>query len=148
MGDLHYGDSTSTDEAVRQALYDDVLALSKPGQLFREVPCPYIYDDHDFCGNNSDSTSTGATAAKAAFRARVPVPVASSSGNPNYYSFAYGRVRFIVTDLRSARSPVVQDDDGDHAKDVVQGRAGRGGGSESGHRVGQHRALAGNDGQQ
>jgi hypothetical protein len=106
MGDMHYADSTSTDEAVRQALYDDVLALSKPGQLFREVPCPYIYDDHDFCGNNSDSTSTGATAAKAAFRARVPVPVASGAGGANYYSFVYGRVRFIVTDLRSARSPV------------------------------------------
>jgi phosphodiesterase/alkaline phosphatase D-like protein len=106
MGDIHYADSTSTDEAVRQALYDDVLALSKPGQLFREVPCPYIYDDHDFCGNNSDSTSTGAAAAKASFRARVPVPVASGAGGANYYSFVYGRVRFIVTDLRSARSPV------------------------------------------
>jgi alkaline phosphatase D len=106
MGDMHYADSTSTDEAVRQALYDDVLALSKPGQLFREVPTAYIYDDHDFCGNNSDSTTTGGTAAKAAFRARVPVPVASSAGNPNYYSFSYGRVRVIVTDLRAARSPV------------------------------------------
>ncbi|MDQ3111405.1 MAG: alkaline phosphatase D family protein [Bacteroidota bacterium] len=107
MGDLHYGDPNSaTDINVHRNMYESQV-LSKPAAaaFFKEVPIDYVWDDHDFSGNNSDSTSAGKANARQAYREYVPhYPLAAGNGNAAiYHSFTIGRVRFILTDLRSDR---------------------------------------------
>jgi hypothetical protein len=62
----------------------------------------YVWDDHDFCGNNSDTTSIGRDTARAVYRERVPHYPLGSAGGTIAQAFTIGRVRFIITDQRSA----------------------------------------------
>ncbi|MGE3284141.1 MAG: alkaline phosphatase D family protein [Alphaproteobacteria bacterium] len=112
VGDLHYMDSTTTNDETRQDLYDMVFASGPQADLYRLVPTAYMTGDHDFCGDASHATSTGRDSAVRAFRARVPAPfVLNGATDPLYYAFDVGRVRLIFTDQRSARtSPTAPDD--------------------------------------
>lgn len=106
MGDLHYRDINSTSiYAYREAYEVEVLSKEAAAKLFREVPIVYIWDDHDFAGNDSDADFIGKAAARLAYQEYVPhYPLTAGSGNvPVYQSFTVGRVRFIITDLRSER---------------------------------------------
>ncbi|MEO5643513.1 MAG: alkaline phosphatase D family protein [Bacteroidia bacterium] len=107
MGDLHYGDpNAATDINVHRNMYDSlVLSKARAAAFFREVPIDYIWDDHDFSGNNSDSTAAGKANARQAYRDYVPhYPLPAGNGNAAiYHAFTIGRVRFILTDLRSDR---------------------------------------------
>ena len=74
--------------------------------------------DHDFAENNSDGDSDGAPAAATVFRSHVPHPslpadarhgggdMSVQAARSVHYAFSIGRVRFLVTDLRSQRSSV------------------------------------------
>lgn len=104
MGDIQYWDSTSTSVATRRGLFDTYLALAKAASFHRGLNVVYTYDDHDTAGDNCYSASTGMAAARDTFREIVPVPANSAAGGHNGYSFIYGRVKFIVPDLRSQRS--------------------------------------------
>ena len=102
MGDLHYSDTNSTVAEDYRMNYDNVLGHAVQGPLFRSMPVVYTWDDHDFAGNDSDSTATGRTTARAAYRERVPhYPIGPTDGTIGQ-AFTIGRVRFIMTDLRSA----------------------------------------------
>jgi len=102
-GDLHYHDTNSTVVDDYRANYDSVLNQPNQAALFRSVPLAYMWDDHDFGGNDSDSTFVGQDAARAAYKERVPhYPIASTAGGTMAQSFTIGRVRVIMTDLRSA----------------------------------------------
>lgn len=107
LGDLHYSDINTNDAALYEAAYDAVLASPRQRRLYQSVPTFYMWDDHDYGPNNSDGTAPGRTAAVTTFRRRVPHPPTVETGATDapYYSFVYGRCRFIVTDLRSMRSP-------------------------------------------
>lgn len=104
MGDLHYGDPNSDSIDIHRSMYE-TLVLSQPraAALFKEVPLNYVWDDHDFSGNNSDSTALGKENAWQAYREYVPHYFLPSGNAAIYHSFVAGRVRFIITDQRSDR---------------------------------------------
>ncbi|MEM6336194.1 MAG: alkaline phosphatase D family protein [Bacteroidota bacterium] len=112
-GDLHYEDIARDDEAVFQAAYEQALAAPRQSDLYRSVPAVYMWDDHDFGPNNSDSTSPSRRASRLAYRQVVPhYPLPAGDGaDPVYHAFWYGRIRFIVTDLRSEKTPPGAPDD-------------------------------------
>jgi phosphodiesterase/alkaline phosphatase D-like protein len=113
MGDFHYEDILENDPARFRSAYEKVLASPPQARLYREVPIAYVWDDHDFGGNDSDSRSPGRPAARATYREYVPhYPLAAGSGGgPIYQSFQAGRLYFIVTDERSERTPRTAADD-------------------------------------
>lgn len=111
MGDLHYVDTNTTVADDYRANYDSVLNQPNQSAFYRGVPMAYTWDDHDFCGNNSDTTFVGRDTARAVYRERVPhYPLAPNAGSTIAQAFTIGRVRVIMTDLRSgADSPTKAD---------------------------------------
>jgi alkaline phosphatase D len=104
LGDLHYDDISTNNQSLFQTAYDQVFKSSRQSRLYREVPAVYVWDDHDYGANNSDGTSASKPAAATVYRSRVPhYPLEEATGI--YHSFDVGRVRFIITDQRSAASP-------------------------------------------
>jgi alkaline phosphatase D len=105
MGDLFYGDITTNNVTLYRDNYDKVINSKTQSELYRNVPTVYMWDDHDYAGNDSNSSAPAKPAAIATYKERVPhltLPGASSGGGV-YQSFVCGRVRFIVTDLRSEK---------------------------------------------
>jgi alkaline phosphatase D len=111
MGDLHYEDIAQPLVSRFLRAYDDVFASGPQAALYRHVPVAYIWDDHDYGPNDSDRTSPSRTASQTAYRAAVPHYPLAGSG-PIYQAFTIGRVRVILTDVRSERSPARDRDDG------------------------------------
>ncbi len=116
LGDLHYQNIRKNDPAAFAHAFDAVLGAASQSRLYRSVPIAYVWDDHDFGGNNSDSTSASRPAARQAYRRAVPhyplpadvPPEGDRWGNadgPIYQAFTIGRVRFLITDSRSERAP-------------------------------------------
>jgi hypothetical protein len=72
-----------------------------------------MWDDHDYGPNNADGSSPSKPAARQVYRERVPHhPLAAGTGDvAPYQAFTVGRVRFLVTDGRSERSPSGARDD-------------------------------------
>jgi phosphodiesterase/alkaline phosphatase D-like protein len=103
MGDLHYRDIATNETWRFNNAYDLVFAQANQNAAWRSLPMYYTWDDHDFGPNDSHGAGVYRNAAVSSYRARVPSPplaVASATGAV-YYSYTRGRVRFIVTDLRS-----------------------------------------------
>ncbi len=113
LGDFHYQNIGVNDQNLFRQAFETVLASPNQSALYRQVPLAYIWDDHDFGPNNSDSTSPSRTASRLTYQEYVPhYPLAFGTGNISInYSFAVGRVMFIVCDSRSARSPYTATDD-------------------------------------
>ena len=63
-GDLHYSDTNSTNPDDYRDNYDQILGHSVQGALYRTVPMAYTWDDHDFSGNDSDTTAIGRDTAR------------------------------------------------------------------------------------
>lgn len=105
MGDLHYSDTNSTQVEDYRRNYDLVLNHRNQGALYRSVAVAYMWDDHDFTGNNTDGTATGTAAARTAYRERVPHYPITIPGGTIGQAFTIGRIRVIMTDLRSAAAP-------------------------------------------
>jgi phosphodiesterase/alkaline phosphatase D-like protein len=105
MGDLHYSDTNSVAADDYRANYDRILSHDFQGPFYRSMPMAYMWDDHDFCGNDSDTTALGRDVAKAVYRERVPHYPIGPTGGTIGQAFTIGRVRFIMTDLRSAANP-------------------------------------------
>lgn len=116
LGDLHYLDiQTNSPPRFREA-YDAVLASPQQAELYRQVPFVYLWDDHDFAGNNSNRRSPAGNAARLIYNEYVPhypLPLAFSGREvgPICQAFTVGRVRFIITDLRSEKDDVRKKDD-------------------------------------
>jgi hypothetical protein len=112
-GDLHYYDIGSGvqvpnhDLATYRRAYDDVLLQPRQHALYRNVPTVYMYDDHDFGPDNSDSSAPGRDNAVQVYQERVPhYPRGSAlSNDPNHHSFEIGRVLFVIWDVRADRVP-------------------------------------------
>eukprot|EP00756_Hemistasia_phaeocysticola_P049232 Hpha_TRINITY_DN23681_c0_g1::TRINITY_DN23681_c0_g1_i1::g.57487::m.57487/K01113/phoD; alkaline phosphatase D len=99
-GDLHYRDLTEGSGADFDKAYGYVHGSAAQRELWQAVPVSYMWDDHDFGGNNKDSTVPSSQAALDAYRRNVPHPPLAS-GSVVYHAFTMGRVRIIVPDLRS-----------------------------------------------
>lgn len=104
MGDMNYKDTNSTVADDYRANYDGVLQNETQSALYRRVPLAYMWDDHDFSGDNSDTNATGRDTARVVYKERVPHYPISVTGGSIGQAFTIGRVRFIMTDLRSASS--------------------------------------------
>ncbi|ETW04391.1 hypothetical protein H310_04674 [Aphanomyces invadans] len=109
MGDLHYANLEVNDVNAFRGAYESMFA-SPAGQamLKMELPMAYMWDDHDFGPDNSDSTAPGRPASLLAYREYVPHYPLHRPNDPLdtiQQVFTIGRVRFIVTDLRSQRTP-------------------------------------------
>jgi len=107
VGDFHYLNINSDSPDKFYAAYDEVLSSPLQAELYRNLPFVYIWDDHDYGGNNSSRTAASHSAARIVYNDYVPhYPLAAGTGDvPIYQSFTVGRVRFILTDLRSERTP-------------------------------------------
>lgn len=112
-GDFHYLDIPANDRQWFRTAYETVLASPTQAALYREIPLVYMWDDHDFGPNDSDALAPGREAARLTYQEYVPhYPLAAGSGNvPIYQAFTIGRVRFLLTDLRSERTPKFAPDD-------------------------------------
>ena len=113
MGDFHYSDISTNRISLFRGAYDIVLASPQQGDLYRAIPLVYMWDDHDYGGNNASKKSKTHKAARDTYDeyiAHYPF-VDSHEEAPIYQSFTVGRVKFILTDLRSERDPPNTKDD-------------------------------------
>jgi len=106
LGDWHYDNSTSTTQATHQTSIENQIAVNSGlHDVLTRMPLAYQWSDHD-SGNND---WTGGPAAwtpsyNAAYREVIPVDADLPTGGI-YRSFGRGRVKFILTDGRSFKSP-------------------------------------------
>src|SRR5690606_31732432 len=101
-GDFHYMDITTNDAALFRAAIAQQLAMTSFGLAFRHVPIAYMPDDHDYGPDNSDRTSPSRTASLASYRQVVPhYPLDAAPDATRHQAWTFGRVRHILTDLRS-----------------------------------------------
>ena len=107
LGDMHYANISRDDPRFFRAAWDTVLASATQGALYRTVPLASIWDDHDFGPNAADARTPSRAAARRVYREYAPhYPLPAGDGNAAIYqAFSIGRARFILTDLRSERSP-------------------------------------------
>ena len=124
MGDLHY-DDLEEDASIQQRYvsylkvlnatqYCDAWSLARQAAVYRALPVAYIWDDHDFLGNDasgldtSGNTKSATTDALNAYQAYVPHYPLKVPGTL-YQSFDIGDLaRVIITDLRTQRQNEVQ----------------------------------------
>lgn len=104
MGDLHYANTNSAAAEDYRTNYDQVLSHDIQAPFYRSLPIAYMWDDHDFAGNDSDASALGRDSARAVYRERVPHYPIGPTGGTIGQAFTIGRVRIIMTDLRSAAS--------------------------------------------
>lgn len=105
MGDLHYLNISRNDSNAFRRAYDRVLDSPRQSALYRATPIAYMFDDHDFGSNNADSTWASRAAAEAVYKENVPHYPLAPGAETLQQAFDIGRVRVIVTDTRSARTP-------------------------------------------
>jgi phosphodiesterase/alkaline phosphatase D-like protein len=104
-GDWNYANLTDNDQSEFREIYDYTLTAPSQAALYRTTPIAYVWDDHDYGGNNADATSATREAALDVYREYVPHYPLASNSSPIYQAFTIGRVRFLMTDTRAARSP-------------------------------------------
>lgn len=112
-GDWHYEDIRDNVRSRFRAAYDKVLASPPQAKLYRHIPFVYMWDDHDFTGDNSDTSTKAHEATRLTYQEYIPhYPLAAGQGDvPIYQTFTVGRAKFILTDLRSARDKSNKKDD-------------------------------------
>ena len=103
LGDMHYGNIETNNLGAFRSVLDKTLTRPAQSALYLSTPIAYLWDDHDFGGNNSDGGSASAPAAQASYREYVPHYQLDDGDGAIYQAFTIGRVRFLVTDTRSAR---------------------------------------------
>ena len=117
LGDLHYANIAVDDPWRFRDAMNRVLRSPQQSALHRTAPIVYVWDDHDFGADDSDGTSVTKHAVQRVYRERVPhyplpltaVPPKAPPGTPPLgpvaQAFTVGRVRVLVTDTRSERTP-------------------------------------------
>lgn len=113
MGDFHYENIAIEAPEARREAYAKVHASPSQSNLYRHVPVAYMWDDHDYLGNNSDGLVNSAEKKRARTDARlmyqqcVPhYPLAVGIGDVSIgQAFSLGRARFVMTDNRSEKIP-------------------------------------------
>jgi hypothetical protein len=113
MGDFDYANIGEDDPGAFRDVLDFQLTRTAPSALFRSTPIGYVWDDHDYGANNADSTSPSRPAAMEVYREYVPHYPLLGDDSPIGQAFTIGRVRVIMTDTRSGRSPSDAPDDAD-----------------------------------
>lgn len=111
-GDFHYADIAENRVSAFRAAYARHLEAPRLRAMLGTTPMIYQWDDHDFGPNDSNRTSPSRAASLQNYREMVPhYPLAvrdaetEACGAPTDQAFTVGRVRFILSDLRSRRDP-------------------------------------------
>ncbi len=110
-GDFHYTDIKKNNIDTFRRAYDTHLAAPRLRTMLATVPLMYQWDDHDFGPNDSNKNSTSREASLRNYRELVPhYPLANPADfdAPIDQAFSVGRVRFILSDLRSQRDPATR----------------------------------------
>jgi hypothetical protein len=107
MGDMNYQDwasGTTTAQVYSQHLTS--LGSASMAPMLAKIPMSYLWDNHDWGGDTSDSTAAAGNVVAATYRKVFPsYPLAATDGRGGYQSWVIGRVRFIQLDVRSYRDP-------------------------------------------
>ncbi|RFS82727.1 hypothetical protein D0T12_25130 [Actinomadura spongiicola] len=102
LGDLHYDDVDSADQAAYDLRHRTALSTPRYARLIREVPTVHTWDNHDFTGNGGWSGSPGAQAVRRSLLDHGTFyPLA---GEQLHYTWVVGRCRFIMLDTRGGRT--------------------------------------------
>jgi len=111
-GDFHYENLVNNVPEHYRLAFDTTLRCSAQAELYRNVAFAGVWDDHCFGGNNCDGTAAGRVAARSVYQQYVPhYPLPAGSGDvPVHQAWTVGRVRFLMCDLRSERTPNSQPD--------------------------------------
>lgn len=109
-GDFHYRQIATNDPALFRTGFDELFTRTNIYNVLAAIPTNYTWSDQDFCGDNSDGTAVARPAATTVYRERVPHPTLPDSNGGIYHTYRIGRVRFIVLDTRSYRSPYLNTD--------------------------------------
>ena len=112
IGDLHYGDNGVNDVDRYRDVMDLTLAEPAQSALYRSTPIAYVWDDHDYGANDADGNSPSREAAMQGYREYVPSYELAGPESAVYQAFTVGRVRFVLTDARSARNLDVNEEPG------------------------------------
>jgi hypothetical protein len=111
-GDLYYDDGAATTVASYRTHFDAKITAANHAALMRTTLYIYTCSDHDF-GMNNDVTGVGTPGVVSPFnqvvRESFPAPYYQSTTGV-YYTFPWGRARYIVTDGRSFKSPIANTD--------------------------------------
>jgi hypothetical protein len=112
VGDLHYANLDRNDVGLFRGALERGLRPSARSALARSTSSAYVWDDHDFGPNDADASSPTRPAALDAYRSYVPHhPFAGDPETTGVaQAFTVGRVRVLLTDLRSQRSPAAAPD--------------------------------------
>jgi phosphodiesterase/alkaline phosphatase D-like protein len=106
LGDMFYANIVEDARGLFLDQYDRSLGTPAQGALYRSTPVAYVWDDHDFGGDGSDSSADSRGAAREVYREAVPhYELPAGPDGAIYQAFTVGRVRFIVMDTRSERVP-------------------------------------------
>lgn len=118
LGDRDYRDIVANTPALFQRSWDESLSCPRQQSFLSSLSTSYIWSDHDSGGgSNNDGTAVAHVAAQQVYRLRVPtynLPAADNAGT--YFSYVWGRVRYICTDGRSYMSPIAQTDNSSKTK--------------------------------
>ncbi len=104
VGDFHYGDVGENNIDRYREVMDLTLTRSAQSALYRSTPIAYVWDDHDYGPNDADGNSFSRQAAMASYREHVPSYELAGPERAVYQAFTVGRVRYVLTDARSARN--------------------------------------------
>jgi hypothetical protein len=104
-GDLHYTNPNSLNINIHRNPYTVALKQPSISTLLSHVPVTYMWDDHDYACNDCDGTAIGKHSAFVSYKQIVPhYPLQDTAiDTAIYQSFDYGRLHFIMSDLRSER---------------------------------------------
>ena len=107
VGDLHYGNIDRNCEENFSQEYYRVFTASNRNKLHRSTAFAYMWDDHDYGDNNSTKESSCRPVAMQAYKSYIPHYdlALSQEAAPLSQSFTIGRLRFLLTDLRSHKIP-------------------------------------------
>lgn len=113
LGDLHYRNYNVNDPDLFRTAYDEnhnfnlgFNPAARQGMFLRGQAITYVWDDHDFGGNDSNRTVASNPAANLVYRECVPhYPLGSGGSTGIYQSWQVGRVLYVATDSRSFRDP-------------------------------------------
>jgi alkaline phosphatase D len=104
LGDLHYGNVACNCHQCYLNSIKKTWNSTLQSLMFRSTAMAYMYDDHDFGPDDSDASHPGKEAAKLIYHQafpHYPLHFEKPSEGPLFQAFTVGRVRFILTDLRS-----------------------------------------------
>ena len=109
LGDEHYDDINDPDQSAYRSVYESQISQVNQQNMECVIPMAYMYNDHDFCGNNSardfvgdgSVANVGRAAVQAVYRQIFPHYSLPATTGAIWHTFTVGRFKFFVMDTRS-----------------------------------------------